>query len=118
MQVISRPEKILKPNQRIALLALANGEPPRLVAARAEVSIATLYRWRRNPVFQEALAAAIDNYHENFPEEEGAARILAFQALLEHARWSQPADRIRAAAALLKYLDRPKTTRKPLRNSI
>lgn len=43
----SRREKVLKPNQRIALLALASGERPRHVAARAGVSVATLYRWRR-----------------------------------------------------------------------
>ena len=108
----SRPEKTLKPNQRIALLALAKGERPRLVAVRAGVSVATLYRWRRDPVFQKALDAALDNYQENFPQEEAAARIFAFQALMDHARWSQPADQIRAASALLKYLDRPKTTQK------
>jgi hypothetical protein len=28
------------------------------------------------------------------------------------ARWSTPAERIRAASALLKYLDRPKTAQK------
>jgi len=61
----SQPEKTLKPPQRIALLALAAGERPQLVAARARVSIATLYRWRRNPVFQQALAAALDNYHDS-----------------------------------------------------
>ena len=63
----SRPQKTLKPNQRFALLALASGERPRLVAARAGISVPTLYRWRRDPVFQQALDAALDNYHENFP---------------------------------------------------
>jgi len=108
----SRPEKALKPNQRIALLALANGERPRLVAIRANVSVATLYRWRRNPVFQQALDAALENFHANFPQEEAAARIFAFQALTNNARWGQPADQIRAASTLLRYLDRPKTAQK------
>jgi hypothetical protein len=108
----SRPEKTLKPNQRIALLALANGERPRFVAARAGVSVATLYRWRRNPVFQQALDAALDNYHENFPQEEAAARIFAFQALTKYARSAGPRDQIRAATTLLKYLGRSRSTKK------
>lgn len=108
----SRPEKNLKPNQRIALLALANGERPKLVAARAGVSIATLYRWRRDPVFQQGLDAALENYHENFPQEEAAARIFAFQALTKYARSAGPRDQIRAATTLLKYLGRSTPTKK------
>ena len=106
----SRPEHTLKPAQRIALLALASGESPELVAARARVNIRTLFRWRRNPAFKQALAAALDNFHGHFPQEEAAARIQAFQALADIARWAPPADRIRAASTLLKYLDRPKTS--------
>ena len=108
----SRPQKTLKPNQRIALLALANGERPRLVAARTGVSIATLYRWRRDPVFKQALDAALDNYHGNFPQEEAAARIFAFQALTKYARSAGPRDQIRAATTLLKYLGRSKSSEK------
>ena len=101
-----RPAKILKPEQRIALIALAFGEKPRLVAARAGVSLRTLYRWRSDPDFREALHAALDDYHGNFPQEEAAARILAFHALAETARWSAPSERTRAATTLLAYLER------------
>lgn len=106
----SRPTKTLKPNQRIALLALANGERPKIVAARAGVSVPTLYRWRRDPVFQQALNAALDDYHENFPQEAETARIFAFQALTRFTRTAGPRDQIRAAAT--QYLKRPTSTKK------
>ncbi len=102
----SRPAKILRPNQRVALIALAFGEKPRLVAGRAGVSLRTLYRWRSDPDFREALHTALDDYHGNFPQEEAAARILAFHALADIARWSTPSERARAATKLLAYLER------------
>lgn len=102
----SRPAKILNPKQRIALIALAFGERPRLVAARANVSLRTLYRWRKDPDFLEALHTALDDYHGNFPQEEAAARILAFHALTDITRWSDPSERARAATTLLSYLER------------
>jgi hypothetical protein len=101
-----RPPKILRAKQRVALIALALGERPALVAMRAGVSLRTLYRWRDNPDFKEALHTALDDYHGNFPQEEAAARILAFHALSEIARWSTPAERARAATTLLQYIER------------
>ena len=107
----SRPAKILKPKQRIALIALAFGEKPLLVALRAGVSIRTLYRWRSYPDFQQALHTALDDFHGNFPQEEAAARIIAFHALADVARSSAPAERARAASTLLTYLDRRDTAK-------
>lgn len=108
-----RPAKILKPKQRIALIALAFGEKPKLVAARANVSLRTLYRWRSDPDFREALHTALDDYHGNFPQEEAAARILAFDALADVVRWSNPSERVGAAKSLLTYLERRDTANNP-----
>jgi HD-like signal output (HDOD) protein len=107
---------MLKTKQRIALNALAFGENPRLVAARAEVSLRTLYRWRSDPDLREALHTALEDYHGNFPQEEAAARILAFHALAETARWSSPSERTRAATTLLAYLERRISAKNLLEN--
>lgn len=102
-------EHELTPIQQRAAVLLAQGLSAREVARRLDIDDHTISRWKRDPAFMAAIAAAgeaIDASIRAELAEFGAdlrrAKGEALAALREILRAEDPADRLRAADILLK----------------
>lgn len=93
----------LTPRMRLAAVALAEGKSASLAAHAANCSLRTLTRWRAEPEFVEAVAAAQD---AAFSEVLGELRRSARAALATVKALSTPATpgalRLKAATTVLR----------------
>ena len=76
-------QKSLKPVQLYALKLIALGTPDYQVAARLEVSVMTIYRWKRLPQFEAKLNAITTSGLEQIVKKLNIASLTAVETLQE-----------------------------------
>ncbi len=102
-----QPYDRLKPLHRTALLFLLKGDQPQNIADRLDITPRTLRRWRKQPDFEAAFAAARTDFFSACHSEINAARAQAFTSLNQVARFcGDTAVQVRAATTLLEYVSR------------
>ena len=98
--------KLLKPVQLTALRLIASGTPDCQVASTLNVSVMSVYRWKRLPAFEAKLNSITSSGMEQIATTLNAAAISAAETLSEILNdMSQPTNtRMRAALGVLNAL--------------
>jgi len=88
--------------QRIALISIVSVDSLSQTAAVARVTDRTIRNWRKQPVFQEALAEASRDFFSACRSQVNASLVVAFKTLVHTAgsSWSD-SERLKAALSLL-----------------
>jgi hypothetical protein len=103
-----QPYDRLKQLQRDALLHLLRGDRPEHIADRLDITTRTLRRWRNQPDFKAAFAAAREDFFTACQSEINIARARAFVSLNQIARQcSESNAQVRAATTILEFIERP-----------
>lgn len=99
-------QKSLKPVQLTALKLIALGTPDYQVAARLEVSVMTIYRWKRLPQFESRLNAITTSGLEQIVKKLNITSLTAVETLQEvlNDMSLTPLIRMRAALGVLNAL--------------
>ena len=100
----------LRPNQRKALEALASGKTTEEAAIIAGVAIRTVFNWRTEPVFKQALQDMTDSTIESATVMLATSALDAIKTLREIAqdKEAKQAVRVSAARAILENVLRLK----------
>ena len=98
--------KLLKPVQLTALRLIASGTPDCQVASTLNVSVMSVYRWKRLPAFEAKLNSITSSGLEQIATTLNAAALSAAETLSEILNdMSQPVPiRMRAALGVLNAL--------------
>jgi hypothetical protein len=98
--------KLLKPVQLSALRLIASGTPDCQVASTLNVSVMSIYRWRRLPAFEAKLNEITSSGLEEIAKTLNATALTAVETLQEVlCDMSQPVSlRMRAALGVLNAL--------------
>ena len=100
--------------QRTALISLLSGDSLGRTAALANVTDRTVRRWRRQPAFQAALAAARVDFFSACRTHVNASLAAAFQTLVFTAGYSgNKGDQLKAATFLLNRVAHTEMSAKP-----
>lgn len=99
-------QKSLKPVQLSALRLIASGTPDAHVASALNVSVMSIYRWRRLPAFEAKLNSITESGLEEIAKTLNATALTAAETLQEIlCDLSQPVPiRLRAALGVLSAL--------------
>jgi hypothetical protein len=107
-------DRLTRP-QRIALISNLTGDSPGRTAALAEVTVRTVRRWRRQPLFQAALADARLDFFSACRSHLNASLAGAFQILVDTAGYSgNRVEQLKAATFLLDRVAHTEMSAKPL----
>ncbi|MDA0206730.1 MAG: hypothetical protein O3A53_08005 [Acidobacteria bacterium] len=88
--------------QRIALISILSGDSTGRTAALAQITDRTVRRWRRQPIFQAALAEARLDFFSACRTHVNASIAAAFQTLVDTAGYSgNSGEQLKAATFLL-----------------
>ena len=88
--------------QRTAVISIVSGDEPSRTAVLADVTARTIRNWRKNPVFQEALAEARRDFFAACRSHLNSSLAVAFRSVAGTARYSWlDSDRLKAALFLL-----------------
>ena len=100
--------------QRTALISILSGDSLGRTAALANVTGRTVRRWRRQPAFQAALAAARVDFFSACRTHVNASLAAAFQTLVFTAGYSgNKGDQLKAATFLLNRVAHTEMSAKP-----
>lgn len=93
----------IRPNQRRAIEALASGATTEVAAVEAGVTIRTLYRWKTEAPFKEALQAATDAALEDATAALTFAALDAVKTLqtIANDKTEKGSTRVQASRAIL-----------------
>lgn len=94
----------IKPNQKKAVEALCSGSTVKLAAAQAAVSEKTLYKWLKEPDFQQALSARKTEIFTSVESLVTGSMLHAVATLRQICTDTEapPATRVSAARAILE----------------
>lgn len=88
--------------QRRAVISIVSGHPPSRTARAAQVTDRCIRRWRKLPVFQEALADARRDFFSACRSHLNSSLAVAFETVLSTADYSwMDSDKLKAALFLL-----------------
>lgn len=110
----TQPFDLLTQRQRIALISILAGDSVGRAAALAQVTARTIRRWRLQPDFQAALAAAQLDFFFACRTHVNASLAAAFQTLVDTAAYSgNRGEQLKAATFLLDRVAHTEMSAKP-----